>query len=206
MRERERMELGRKIQKLRLERSYTQEQFARKLFVSRTAVSKWETGRGTPNIESLKMIAQEFGITLDELLRADEAIEACENEHRENVERMHFRMDAIVNASSLLALALPLYKAEADGGFVSVPIYAFEGRFALIFWLIPALLTACAGMQLLTRSGKIISLIGNIVNALAVFLFILNGQPYPAALYFSYIIIKIVIPKKTGMIRKEPRM
>lgn len=45
MRERtEHMELSEKIQKLRKERGLTQEQFAEQLFVSRTAVSKWETG------------------------------------------------------------------------------------------------------------------------------------------------------------------
>lgn len=38
------MELSEKIQKLRKERGLTQEQFAEQLFVSRTAVSKWETG------------------------------------------------------------------------------------------------------------------------------------------------------------------
>ena len=61
------MELSEKIQKLRKERGLTQEQFAEQLFVSRTAVSKWETGRGTPSMESLQLIAKFFGITLDEL-------------------------------------------------------------------------------------------------------------------------------------------
>lgn len=51
------MELSEKIQKLRKEHNMTQEQFAEKLFVSRTAVSKWETGRGMPSMESLQMIA-----------------------------------------------------------------------------------------------------------------------------------------------------
>ena len=45
------MELSEKIQKLRKEHNMTQEQFAEKLFVSRTAVSKWETGRGMPSMK-----------------------------------------------------------------------------------------------------------------------------------------------------------
>ena len=57
------MELSEKIQKLRKERGLTQEQFAEQLFVSRTAVSKWETDRGTPSIESLQMIAKLCGVT-----------------------------------------------------------------------------------------------------------------------------------------------
>ena len=81
------MELSEKIQKLRKEQGMTQEQFAERLFVSRTAVSKWETGRGMPNMESLQMIARVCGITLDELLRAEEVITIAEQENQENLNR-----------------------------------------------------------------------------------------------------------------------
>lgn len=49
-----------------------QEELAEALYVSRTAISKWESGRGYPNIESLKLIAKFFGLTIDELLSGDE--------------------------------------------------------------------------------------------------------------------------------------
>lgn len=42
------------------------------LYVSRAAVSKWESGRGYPNLESLKAIAKLFSVTVDELLSSDE--------------------------------------------------------------------------------------------------------------------------------------
>ena len=48
------MELSEKLQELRKEKGLTQEELAEALFVSRTAISKWESGRGVPNIESLK--------------------------------------------------------------------------------------------------------------------------------------------------------
>ena len=76
------MELSEKIQKLRKDRDLTQEQLARQLYVSRTAVSKWETGRGIPSMESLQMIARFFEITLDELLGAEEIITLAEQENR----------------------------------------------------------------------------------------------------------------------------
>lgn len=45
------MELSEKLQELRKEKGLTQEELAEALFVSRTAISKWESGRGVPNIE-----------------------------------------------------------------------------------------------------------------------------------------------------------
>ena len=75
------IELSEKIQTLRKKRGLTQEQLAEQLFVSRTAVSKWETGRGTPNIESLQMIAKLCGITLDELLQVEDVIDIARNEN-----------------------------------------------------------------------------------------------------------------------------
>ena len=76
------MELSEKIQALRKEHGLTQEQLAEKLFVSRTAVSKWETGRGTPSIESLQTIAKLFSVSLDELLSPEELIAVAKNENR----------------------------------------------------------------------------------------------------------------------------
>ena len=43
------MELSEKLQELRKEKGLTQEELAEALFVSRTAISKWESGRGVPN-------------------------------------------------------------------------------------------------------------------------------------------------------------
>ena len=52
------MEFNEKLQELRKQKGLTQEAMAELLFVSRTAVSKWESGRGYPGIDSLKAIAK----------------------------------------------------------------------------------------------------------------------------------------------------
>ena len=62
------MKFSEKLKTLRKQKSMTQEQLAEKLFVTRTAVSKWETDKGLPAIDSLKMIAELFDVTLDELV------------------------------------------------------------------------------------------------------------------------------------------
>ena len=135
MRERtEQMELSEKIQKLRKERGLTQEQFAEQLFVSRTAVSKWETGRGTPSMESLQMIAKFFDITLDELLRAEDIITIAENENKENISRFACYIDGIFNITAVVGLLLPLYKVEQNNLFYSVPLYQFKGWLAILYF------------------------------------------------------------------------
>ena len=69
------MEFNEKLQKLRTDERLTQEELAEKLYVSRTAISKWESGRGYPSIDSLKVIAKYFHITIDELICGEEIIE-----------------------------------------------------------------------------------------------------------------------------------
>ena len=54
------MEFNKKLQELRKSRDLTQEELAEALYVSRTAISKWESGRGYPSIDSLKVISRFF--------------------------------------------------------------------------------------------------------------------------------------------------
>ena len=69
------MEFNEKLQELRKKKGITQEELASSLYVSRTAVSKWESGRGYPSIESLRAIASFFSVTVDELLSPCEALD-----------------------------------------------------------------------------------------------------------------------------------
>ena len=62
------MTLGEKIKKARKEHGLSQEQFAEKLCVSRSAVAKWETDKGTPDIENLKAISSLLNVSIDYLL------------------------------------------------------------------------------------------------------------------------------------------
>lgn len=62
------MNFNEKIKKLRVDNNLTQQEFADKLFVSRSAVAKWEQGRGMPSLELLNKIAEIFGIKIQDLL------------------------------------------------------------------------------------------------------------------------------------------
>ena len=58
-----------KIKELRQKEGLSQEQFAEQINVSRQAVTRWETGRGTPDIDNLIAISDAFHISIDELLK-----------------------------------------------------------------------------------------------------------------------------------------
>ncbi|WP_462257736.1 helix-turn-helix domain-containing protein, partial [Ruminococcus champanellensis] len=74
------MEFHEKLQELRKQRGMTQEELATALYVSRTAVSKWESGRGYPSIDSLKAISGFFGVSLDQLLSSEAVLTLVEEE------------------------------------------------------------------------------------------------------------------------------
>ena len=55
---------------LRTKHGLSQEQLAEKLFVTRQAVSRWETGETVPNTETLKLLSKEFNVSINTLLGA----------------------------------------------------------------------------------------------------------------------------------------
>ena len=116
------MEWNETLQKLRKNRGLTQEQLAEALFVSRTAVSKWESGRGYPSIDSLKAIAKFFGVTIDELLSGDELLTLAEEDHRQKEQRIRNLVFGLLDCSVVLLLFLPFFGQKADGIVRSVSL------------------------------------------------------------------------------------
>ncbi|MGX8686736.1 MAG: helix-turn-helix domain-containing protein [bacterium] len=62
------MTFGEKLRNARLEAGYTQEELASKLIISRAAVAKWESGRGMPDVNNLKVLAEVLSVSIDYLL------------------------------------------------------------------------------------------------------------------------------------------
>ena len=62
------MEMKDVLKKLREKNSLTQEQMAKRVMVTRQAVSRWETGETHPNTDTLKLLSQEFEVSVNTLL------------------------------------------------------------------------------------------------------------------------------------------
>lgn len=66
------MNISEKIIMIRKENNLTQEEMAKKLFVTRQAISKWERGISYPSIDVLRLINKEFKISINKLLDVNE--------------------------------------------------------------------------------------------------------------------------------------
>ena len=101
------MEFHEKLQALRKEKGLTQEELAEQLYVSRTAVSKWESGRGIPNIESLKAISRLFSVSVDALLSGEEILAIAEKDSKEKERSIGSLVFGLLDCSMVLLLFLP---------------------------------------------------------------------------------------------------
>ena len=114
----------------------TQEQFAEKLYVSRTAVSKWESGKGYPSIDSLKYISKLFNISIDELLSSEEILDIAENENVYNINKFNNLVYSLLDMMSVLYIFFPLYGQKIGEVFYSVSLLScnnMENNIKIIF-------------------------------------------------------------------------
>ena len=193
------MEFNEKLQELRKQKGLTQEELASKLYVTRTAVSKWESGRGYPNIDSLKAIAGFFSVTIDELLSGGEALKLAEEDEKQNERKRRGLIYALIDISNLLLLFLPLFALRSDNVIKNTSLLFFEGAQPYIFipYLatvilismlgIAALILRCFNIERWQRPYGILSLS---IGGIAVVLFTVTLQPYAAVFSFVMLAIK----------------
>ena len=195
------MEFNEKLQELRKQRGLTQEELAEKLYVSRTAISKWESGRGYPNIESLKAIAKFFEVTVDELLSTDEILTIAEEDNKQKEKHFCDLIYGLLDLSIIMLLFLPFFAEKADGiirsvsliDLDSVQLYLKIAYFAVVISMIimGILILALQNCQCVawSKSKTTISLI---LGAITVLLFMISSQPYAAVFAFALLVIKVL--------------
>ena len=120
------MEFNEKLQELRKSKGLTQEELAEALFVSRTAISKWESGRGYPSLDSLKQISRFFAVTIDELICPEEILSAAEEEKKMSLDRVLSLLCGTLDLLPGLLLFLPVFGNGAEAP-TSVSLFASTG-------------------------------------------------------------------------------
>ncbi len=192
------MEFSEKLQELRKSRSMTQEELAESLFVSRTAISKWESGRGYPSIDSLKEISRFFSVTIDDLICSDEMITLAENDKKEVVCKY---VSLICNALDILLAILLFIPAFGNGPDSSetVSLFGLTGvspwvKIILIVIISITVLNGICGVIIASLNKPVWNrhrlVTGVVLSILAVIVFIATRQPYAGIVCFAFLVIK----------------
>ena len=196
------MTFGEIIKKLRTDKGLTQDELAEKIYVTRTAISKWESGRGFPNIESLKAISKYFSVSLDELLSGEEILAIAENDNKQKERTLRDLIFGLLDCGMALLLFLPFFGQKADGVIRSVSLLALSNiqtylktayiAFAGIMIVLGVMTLALQNcrQRLWIQSKSVLSLS---LSAGGVCLFIISQQPYAAVFVFAFLIIKTLM-------------
>lgn len=128
-----------KLKKLRLSKNLTQDQLAKLIYVSRSAVAKWEQNRGFPNIDALQRISKIFEVSIDDLLSDKELkiLEVINNKKKISLQRKIIISLSILTAIILIAFisltviyhprTISKYvKSNSNNNFVKIEIINYD--------------------------------------------------------------------------------
>ena len=201
------MEFNEKLQELRKQKGLTQEELAEALYVSRAAISKWESGRGYPNIDSLKEISRFFSVTIDDLLSGSEILTIAEEDQKQKNSLLLDLVFGLLDLSVSMFLFLPLFGQREHDTVYEVSLLALSN---IAPYLMGAYITIIAGMilwgiltlALQNCNGKFWvnykRRISFLLGGLGTLLFIVSMQPYAAAFLFIFLSIKILVCARNG--------
>ena len=206
------MNFGEKIKKLRKQNNWTQDQLAEKLYISRTAISKWESGKGYPNIDSLKDIAKIFNKTVDDLLSSEEIIELAKTENKVNIKKLNNLIYGLLDVISVLFLFLPLYAHRTESFVYSVSLFNTNDISSIIkisYILILSILSLIGIVELIMsfyenkKIQRIFNIISLVVETFAILFFAISRQTYLTAIIFIILIIKLIVIIKNISNKKD---
>ena len=192
------MEFNERLQELRKIRSLTQEELAEELFVSRTAVSKWESGRGYPSIDSLKELSRYFSVTIDDLICSDEMIAVAENDKREFADRYVSLICNMLDILSVILMFIPVF-GNGTASSEAVSLFQLSGinpwvKTVFVSIVSVTILNGICGFIIANFNKAVWNThrltTGVILSILSVTVFIVTRQPYAGIICFSFLVIK----------------
>ena len=199
------MEFHEKLQALRKQKGLTQDELAQILYVSRAAVSKWDSGRGYPSIDSLKQISTYFSITLDDLLSSEEVLTIAEENHKNSTTHLRDLVFGLLDLAVALFLFLPFF-GEISGSTVqevSLLLLSNTPPYLLIAYFVIVLVSILWGILILTLQNcrnplwqNIKNRVSLLLNIIGTLLFIISKQPYAATFLFVFLVIKVLLYAK----------
>lgn len=201
------MEFNEKLQKLRTDNKMTQEELAEKLYVSRTAISKWESGRGYPSIDSLKTIAKFFHITIDELIGTEEIVTLAEQDKKDSNKKYRILICGILDCIIVLLFLLPVFRNGENQSISSVNLLSITGisTWLKIVFIFVTALTVLNGFCTVVISNfdkpvwdrhRLVT--GMALSVIGTMIFILTRQPYAGIFYLCLLVIKGILLLKKG--------
>ena len=196
------MTFGEKLRKLRADRGWTQDELAEKIHVTRTAISKWESDRGYPSIDSIKAISKIFLVSIDDLLSSDEVLTIAEQDNKHKETRFKDLVYALLDLCISMLLFLPFFAEDAGGIIQSVSLIALDGvqTYLKIAYLAVVIAMTVMGILTLTLQNcqatvwvKSKTMASLALGAILVLLFMISSQPYAAVFAFVLLTIKALM-------------
>lgn len=185
------MEFHEKLQQLRKQKGLTQEQLADQLYVSRAAVSKWESGRGYPNIDSLKALAKFYSVTIDELLSGEQMLTIAEEDQKHRTQNFRNQVFGLLDISACAYLFLPLFGQLQRESIqaVSLLVLSEVPSYLKTAYLVVVIAIILWGIVTLALPKRCIP-VSLMLSVMGTLLFIISSQPYAAAFGFLLLGIK----------------
>ena len=193
------MEFCEKLQELRKSRGLTQEELAEVLYVSRTAISKWESGRGYPSIDSLKEISGYFSVSIDDLLSAEKIVSIAEKENKLNIQNICELLFGVTDLLSIALIVLPLYPKTIEGYIYSVNLWAYsETAFynLVIYWILFLMLMVVGVLKIAQtqrkakKGQKMITSCSILLSMTAILYLVLAREAYAATVAILLMSVK----------------
>lgn len=205
------MEFNEKLQELRKSRGLTQEELAEALYVSRTAISKWESGRGYPSIDSLKEISKFFSVTIDDLLSGEKIISIAERENKSNIQNICDLLFGFVDLMSITLIILPLYPNPINNYIYSVSLFAYTEltlASSIVYWIMFTALIMIGFIKVILnqmkieKGRKLLTSISIVCSIVTVLFLAMTREAYAVSITFFLLILKgMLLFKKSNLSR-----
>ena len=196
------MEFNEKLQQLRKQKEITQEELAAAIYVSRTAISKWESGRGYPSIDSLKALSEFFGITIDDLLSGEELLIIAEADTNQKQNYFRDLVFGLLDISIAMFFFVPFFGQATNESVQAVSLLSFieiSSYLRIVYFAVVISIMTMGILILAFQKCQNIFWIKNkgtislILNTVGILIFIISTQPYAAAFMFVLLIIKALL-------------